>query len=160
MIELGVNPKFVSTAPKAFEGWQLIQKYGCFGCHEINGFDGHDRIGPDLRLEPTVEELPKYSADPNMVPGKMRKVGPGLKHIAQKSGENWIAYWTEDPQRFRPSTRMPKFFGLSNLEDHAGIEISKVELAGIAQFLRHQSTDIELDSPADCYVADAERGKE
>jgi len=160
VIELGVNSKFGATAPKVFEGWQLIQKYGCFGCHEINGFDGHDRIGPDLRLEPTVEELPKYAADPNMVPGKMRKVGPSLKHVAQKTSENWIAYWTEDPQRFRASTRMPKFFGLSNLEDHAGIEISKVELAGIAQFLGHQSTDIELDSPADGYVPDAERGKE
>ncbi|MFT5327037.1 MAG: cytochrome c2, partial [Planctomycetaceae bacterium] len=160
VIELGVNPEFGPTAPKAFEGWELIKKYGCFGCHEINGFDGHDRIGPDLRLEPTVEELPKYASDPNMVPGKMRKVGPGLKHIAQKSGENWIAKWTEDPQRFRPTTRMPKFFGLSNLEDVHGSKISKVELAGIAQFLGHQSTDIDLDSPAEGYVADAERGKE
>lgn len=160
VVELGVNPEFGPTAPKVFEGWQLIQKYGCFGCHEINGYDGHDRIGPDLRLEPTVEELPKYASDPNMVPGKMRKVGPGLKHIAQKSGENWIAYWTEDPQRFRPSTRMPKFFGLTNLEDHVGMGISKVELAGIAQFLTHQSTDVELDSPADGYVPDVERGKE
>lgn len=160
VIELGVNPEFGPTAPKAFEGWELIQKYGCFGCHEINGFDGHDRIGPDLRLEPTVEELPKYASDPNMVPGKMRKVGPGLKHVAQKSGANWIAYWTEDPQRFRASTRMPKFFGLSNLADHAGMEISKVELAGIAQFLIKQSTDIELDSPAEGYKPDVERGKE
>ena len=160
VIELGVNPKYGPTAPKAFEGWELIQKYGCFGCHEINGFDGHDRIGPDLRLEPTVEELPKYASDPNMVAGKMRKVGPGLKHVAQKSGANWIAYWTEDPQRFRASTRMPKFFGLSNLADHAGMEISKVELAGIAQFLTKQSTDIELDSPAEGYEPDVERGKE
>jgi len=160
VIELGVNPEYGATAPKAFEGWELIQKYGCFGCHEINGFDGHDRIGPDLRLEPTVEERSKYASDPNMVPGKMRKVGPGLKHVAQKSGANWIAYWTEDPQRFRASTRMPKFFGLSNLGDHAGMEISKVELAGLAQFLTKQSTDIELDSPAEGYEPDVARGKE
>lgn len=163
VIELGVNPEFGPTAPKAFEGWDLIQKYGCFGCHEINGFDGHDRIGPDLRLEPTAEELPKYASDPNMVPGKMRKVGPGLKHVAQKTGANWIAYWTEDPQRFRPTTRMPKFFGLSKLgakEDVHGANISKVELAGIAQFLTKQSTDIELDSPAEGYKPDVERGKE
>jgi hypothetical protein len=169
VIELGVNPKYGPTAPKAFEGWELIQKYGCFGCHEINGFDGHDRIGPDLRLEPTVEELPKYASDPNMVPGKMRKVGPGLKHVAQKSGANWIAYWTEDPQRFRASTRMPKFFGVSNIgglsdsvdpHDLKGLEISKVELAGLAQFLTKQSTDIELDSPAEGYEPDVERGKE
>ncbi|MGZ0171687.1 MAG: hypothetical protein ACKVHE_19260, partial [Planctomycetales bacterium] len=169
VIELGVNPDFGPTAPKAFEGWELIQKYGCFGCHEINGYDGHDRIGPDIRLEPTVEQLPKYASDPNMIPGEMRKVGPGLKHIAQKSGENWIAYWTEDPQRFRASTRMPKFFGLSNSggypdsvdpHDLEGREISKVELAGIAQFLTQQSTDVELDSPDEGYVPSVERGKE
>lgn len=160
VIELGVNPEYGPTAPKVFEGWQLIQKYGCFGCHEINGFDAGERIGPDLRLEPTVEELPKYASDPNMIPGKMRKVGPSLKHIAQKTSENWIAYWTEDPQRFRPSTKMPKFFGLSNLQDHLGMEISKVEIAGIAQFLGHQSDDIDLDSPAEGYAPDIERGKE
>ena len=40
-------------APKLIEGFNLIQQYGCFGCHEINGFDGPNRrIGPDLRTEP------------------------------------------------------------------------------------------------------------
>jgi len=39
-------------APKLLHGYQLILKYGCFGCHEINGFDGPKKIGPDLRLEP------------------------------------------------------------------------------------------------------------
>jgi mono/diheme cytochrome c family protein len=160
VVELGVNPEFGPTAPKVYEGWQLIRKYGCFGCHEINGFDGLDRIGPDLRLEPTAEEQPKYDADPNMIAGKMRKVGPSLKHVAQKTSENWIAYWTEEPGRFRPSTRMPRFFGLSNLSDHAGTEISKVEIASIARFLGHQSDDIVLDSPAEGYVPNVERGKE
>lgn len=40
-------------APKLMRGYKLIQKYGCFGCHEIKGFDGPNRrVGPDLRLEP------------------------------------------------------------------------------------------------------------
>ena len=40
-------------APKLTEGFRLIQQFGCFGCHEINGFDGpNKRIGPDLRTEP------------------------------------------------------------------------------------------------------------
>ena len=40
-------------APKVVEGWNLIGEYGCYGCHEMNGYDGPDkRIGPDLRLEP------------------------------------------------------------------------------------------------------------
>ena len=104
--------------------------------------------------------MPKYAADPNMVPGQMRKVGPSLKHVAQKTNGNWIAYWTEDPQRFRPDTRMPKFFGLSNLSDHDyGGKLSKVEIAAISHFLMKQSTDVELDEPAEGYEPNSENGK-
>ncbi len=53
MIELGINPQFGATAPKVFEGYQIVKTYGCFGCHEINGYDGAISIGPDVRLEPT-----------------------------------------------------------------------------------------------------------
>ncbi|MBI1312909.1 c-type cytochrome [bacterium] len=159
VVELGVNPEFGATAPHVYKGWQLIRKYGCFGCHEINGHDGGERIGPDLRLEPTEEELPKYAADPNMVPGLLRKVGPSLKHIGQKTSEAFIAYWTEEPGRFRPATKMPRFFGLSNLEDHYGAQLSRVELAALARHLIHQSSDVDLDLPAAGYEPNAERGK-
>ena len=30
-------------APKLMEGFRLIQDFGCYGCHEINGFDGPNR---------------------------------------------------------------------------------------------------------------------
>jgi len=159
VVELGVNPTYGATAPKAYEGWQLIRQYGCFGCHEINGFDGGKRIGPDLRLEPTEEERPKYASDPNMIPGQMRKVGPSLKHVAQKTSANWIAEWTREPKKFRPETRMPQFFGLSNLQDHYGADLSAVEIASVAHFLVKQSTDIEMDKPANGYLPDAERGR-
>jgi mono/diheme cytochrome c family protein len=39
-------------APKLMQGYQLLVKYGCYGCHEVNGHSGDDRVGPDLRLEP------------------------------------------------------------------------------------------------------------
>ncbi|REJ68577.1 MAG: hypothetical protein DWQ31_07390 [Planctomycetota bacterium] len=40
-------------APKLYEGYDLVRNLGCYGCHEINGYDGPDRrIGPDLRNEP------------------------------------------------------------------------------------------------------------
>ncbi|MCG8448629.1 MAG: hypothetical protein MI725_03490, partial [Pirellulales bacterium] len=45
-------------APKLVEGWTLVEQYGCFGCHEIGGYDGPDkRIGPDVRLEPNYSEV-------------------------------------------------------------------------------------------------------
>lgn len=161
VVELGVNAEYGATAPVVYDGWQTIRKYGCFGCHEINGYDGQDRIGPDLRLEPSEEEQPKYDSDPNLIAGKMRKVGPSLKHVAQKVSQNFISYWTENPSRFRPKTRMPRFFGLTNLADeHYGAELSDLELAALAQFLIKQSTSIELDSPQAGYEPDAERGKQ
>ena len=40
-------------APKLTKGHSLIRKYGCYGCHEINGYEGPGkRNGPDMRLEP------------------------------------------------------------------------------------------------------------
>jgi cbb3-type cytochrome oxidase cytochrome c subunit len=40
-------------APKLVRGYHLIRQYGCFGCHEINGYDSPTkRRGPDLRVEP------------------------------------------------------------------------------------------------------------
>ena len=38
-----------------------------------------------------------------------KKVGPDLKEIGVKLNPNWLPVWIEDPQAFRPTTRMPKF---------------------------------------------------
>ena len=40
--------------PKVTHGYHLIRKYGCYGCHEVNGFDGPNasrRAGPALGAE-------------------------------------------------------------------------------------------------------------
>lgn len=160
VVELGINRKYGPTAPKVFEGYELIKTFGCFGCHEINGYDGAKPIGPDIRLEPqTPEELAAYAADPNAVPGTMRKVGPSLRHIASKTTPDFVTYWTEDPQRFRPSTRMPKFFNLDNQHDALAGVLQPVELASIAKYLMDKSEPMTLQSPAEGYQPDAERGK-
>jgi cytochrome c2 len=43
-------------APTVVEGWTLVEEFGCFGCHEINGVDGGATVGPDIRLEPNFHE--------------------------------------------------------------------------------------------------------
>jgi cytochrome c2 len=44
-------------APKVVEGWTLVEEYGCFGCHEIHGWDSPTAsVGPDVRLEPNYAE--------------------------------------------------------------------------------------------------------
>ncbi|WP_254506612.1 hypothetical protein [Anatilimnocola floriformis] len=54
VVELEPSDRFPDPpAAKLMHGYHLIRKYGCYGCHEVNGYDGPSkRVGPDLRLEP------------------------------------------------------------------------------------------------------------
>ncbi|MCA8993751.1 MAG: c-type cytochrome, partial [Planctomycetaceae bacterium] len=152
--------ELADSAPKVERGHRLIKQLGCFGCHEMNGYDGIEPIGPDLRLEPqTAEQAAKIAADPNAIAGEMRKVGPSLRHVAAKTTEQFIANWTENPVEFRPTTRMPRFFNLTNQHDALAASLQPVELASIAAFLNAKSQDIELLSPKEGYEPDVDRGK-
>ncbi len=158
--ELDEHPQFGTSAPKVVKGYDIVLKMGCFGCHEIRGYDGLKSIGPDLRLEPnTPEQAEKIAADPNAVPGTLRKVGPSLRHIKSKVTTSWAQYWVEEPKRYRPDTRMPQFFHLSNQQDEMAKKYGPVEIAGIVAFLMDRSEDFEELSPAEGYEPDAERGK-
>lgn len=108
-------------APKLIKGYRLVRELGCFGCHEISGWKGGRSVGPDMRLEPypaaderTPEERSKLFADPTDPPGSMRKNGPSLRRVAEKSGNGWIERWIRSPRSFRPETRMPHYYGLQN----------------------------------------------
>ncbi|MGF1579021.1 MAG: hypothetical protein ACFCD0_06625 [Gemmataceae bacterium] len=110
-----------NEAPKLLHGYNTVKQVGCYGCHDINGWKEGRRIGPDLRLEPSVpyEELSKaekekIDSDPNNNPGKLRKVGPSLYRLAEKTSDEWTAKWLRSPRSFRPDTKMPHFYGLSN----------------------------------------------
>lgn len=199
-------------AAKLVKGWTLVEKYGCFGCHEIGGFDGPEMpIGPDLRLEPNYSEVahqilqddnlskderrwadtlvdvpsdtearhrllaaikedsqsesksdgvdqPRLSAATQKlaeslkdveVPGTYRKVGPSLRYLSSKVNFNWLYSWIRKPSDFRPSTRMPQFFGqyehLMDPEDAEELAESKrfepVEIRSLAEFLLANSND-------------------
>jgi mono/diheme cytochrome c family protein len=114
--------KFVdSPGAKVLRGYNLIREFGCFGCHEIAGNKGGREVGPDLRLEPspplevmTASERLKMMADPANPPGTMRKVGPSLRRIVEKTNPEWTRKWLHGPRDFRPDTRMPHFYGLAN----------------------------------------------
>src|SRR5262249_31688411 len=79
-------------APKVLRGYNLVRENGCFGCHEISGTKSGKQVGPDLRLEPspaletlTPEEQSRLLADANNPPGTMRKVGPALRRLSEKT---------------------------------------------------------------------------
>ena len=84
----------IPQATKLQAGYQRITKYGCTGCHTIGG---EGSIGPDLSDE--------------------RQVGPNLSHIAAKDAKEWVVKWIANPHAFRPDSRMPRFYGLTNNSD-------------------------------------------
>jgi cytochrome c551/c552 len=49
-----------------------------------------------------------------------KKVGPSLKEVRVKLNKEWIPVWLENPQAFRPGTRMPRF----RLDDEQRKEIA------------------------------------
>jgi cytochrome c551/c552 len=239
--ELAASPKYPEgPAPQLMKGYQLILDYGCYGCHEINGFDGPTkRIGPDLRNEPNffaaaaqllvdpglkelgddavslaqdvvdspaneaarrrLQELvaadvkraadlasqsikdpeqakelpePKLSAQSHKMeallrdvdaPGVLRRVGPSLRHVATKNSFAFLYDWIEDPHRFRPSTKMPRFFGLHDHLDGEGVAVAQefepIEVRAISEYLLAASQPFEFLDPGDGVEGSAERGK-
>ena len=68
-------------APKLVEGYHLIRQYGCYGCHEINGWANPEkRIGPDMRLAPNYHEVAESLVS-----------DPGLPALG-----NAVARWVEE----------------------------------------------------------------
>ncbi|MGH7224023.1 MAG: c-type cytochrome, partial [Gemmataceae bacterium] len=137
-------------APKLLRGYHLIQDNGCFGCHEIARVKGGQSVGPDLRLEPqpalaylTPAEQDKAKADPLNPPGQYRKAGPSLRRLAEKTNQEWVRKWIHSPRGFRPDTKMPHFYGLSNNSPDVLPDKQKrfpdTEIAGIAYYLLAES---------------------
>lgn len=145
-----IGPDNKNEAPKLIRGYNLIREAGCFGCHEIHGRKNNRPVGPDLRLEayPPLESLTaaernKILADPDTAPGNLRKVGPSLFRLAEKTSEEWTARWLRAPREFRPDTKMPHFYGLSNNDPKYLPEDQKAfpdaEMQAITYFLFEES---------------------
>ena len=230
VVELEASEKYADApAPKVTHGYHLVRKYGCYGCHEVNGFDGPTRrVGPDLRSEPnyfavaqqidaelvaagrgsvssaeqqasrerlafwqerlngltspvtvrpedaearlrlkgTIDEgvvaagadatrLDKsLSALANMLkdieaPGSLRRPGPSLRFIGKKSDTTFLYDWISNPQHFRPTTRMPRFFGLwdhlkdsqGHMTDEKAPKLEPIEIRGVLAYFDSYKND-------------------
>ena len=226
VVDLEPSERFPEPpAPKLVEGYHLIRQYGCYGCHEINGWAGPDkRIGPDMRLAPNYHEVAESLAtDPGLTalgstvqrwvedvrsspdgtqarerlrdaidrdaaaggeaklsrrshelasllkepetPGGFPKVGPSLRHVASKVGFDWLYAWLRNPQDFRPSTKMPRFFGLWEHLSGKGLEESQryepIEIRSMINYLVGASAPFDYVAPYEGITAqpDVERGK-
>jgi len=126
----------IPQAEKLQAGYNRVVKYGCVGCHSIGG-DGS--FGPDLTDE--------------------RQVGPSFAHIGSKVSEDWLFKWIKDPSGFRPDTRMPRFYGLSNNDAPEDQAKTDAEIHAITAYLLAKSEPpADFVDPPD--EPDAERGKE
>ena len=226
VVDLEPSERFPEPpAPQLVEGYHLIRQYGCYGCHEINGWAGPEkRIGPDMRLEPNYHEVAEAladdpglaalgdgvarwvedvrsspdgreardrlrdlidrdaaaGADAKLSPrshqlaallkdpetaGTLPKVGPSLRHVASKVGFDWLYSWLRNPQDFRPSTKMPRFFGLWEHLEGKGLEESKryepLEIRSMVHYLTASSSPFDYVKPFEgiTAAADAARGR-
>ena len=226
VVDLEPSSRFPEPpAPKLVKGYHLIREYGCYGCHEINGYAGADtRVGPDMRLSPPYHEVAEAllgdpglaSVDPAAAgwarevrsgpdtrqarerlvdlvardaeagedakltprshtlapllkdpetPGRFPKVGPSLRYVASKVGFDWLYSWLRNPMDFRPSTKMPRFFGLWDHLSGAGLEESQryepIEIRSIIAYLQAASEPFDYVQPYEGITAkpDPERGR-
>jgi cytochrome c2 len=174
--DLEPSPRFPDPpAAKLVAGYHLVRQYGCFGCHEIHGFDDAGRpLGPDMRLEPAAQvangslSSSRSSATGGraaLPPGTLRKVGPSLRDVADRADARFVENWIRHPAAFRPATRMPRLYGLHehlkgrDLADAQRFE--DVEIRAIGQYLLATSRSVKpLDAPSGVTEpARAERGK-
>ncbi len=104
----------IPQAEKLNRGRKLAETYGCFNCHKISGFENR------------------------------WKVGPSLENVGSKLNEDWIVRWVSDPQSFRPSTKMPKIFNLSNTSSPEDKDRNDAAIKGIAAYLMKNSGTADL----------------
>ncbi|MEZ0230901.1 MAG: c-type cytochrome, partial [Planctomycetota bacterium] len=74
------NNRPIPGADKLNFGRETWERLSCVGCHKMKGYEDEQKRGPDLR------------------------------RMTAKLSKEWVAYWLEDPARFRPKTNMPRFF--------------------------------------------------
>jgi cbb3-type cytochrome oxidase cytochrome c subunit len=104
----------VPQAKKLQAGYQRITKFGCTGCHTIGG---EGAFGPDLTDN--------------------RQVGPNLAYLGSKVTKDWATRWIRNPHIFRPDTRMPRFYDVTNNDSNRADDRTKVqaEVHAMAHYL-------------------------
>lgn len=80
-----------------------------------------------------------------------KKIGPNLKDVRLKLRKEWIPVWLEDPQAFRPRTKMPTFWRFGVDKD------GKDQIKAISAYLWQQSFEGKLTEQA---RGDSAHGKE
>lgn len=107
--ELEPSSRFADPpAPKLLAGYHLVRQLGCFGCHELNGWDDSGRrIGPDLRLEPNDHEAALgLLADPGLDPPERRLAQRVVARPDDAAARRQLVDALKGSARLRPESRV------------------------------------------------------
>ncbi|MBI5150434.1 MAG: c-type cytochrome [Candidatus Omnitrophica bacterium] len=99
----------IKGAEKLNLGLNLIEKAGCYACHEIDRYKNWPKPGPDLTK------------------------------LGSKISKSWAYRWIEDPHAFRSNTWMPAFFNQSNTNDPQSVKRGEQEIHAIVAYLFQNS---------------------
>lgn len=91
------------------EGRDLIRMYGCFGCHNIPGYED------------------------------VRKVGPDLTTVGSKLTRDYMLRWLREPRSAKSEAKMPQFWFNSNNSGPQFEARNNTEIVAITEFLRSKS---------------------
>ncbi|MBL7665597.1 MAG: c-type cytochrome [Bacteriovoracaceae bacterium] len=104
----------LSFAPRHNEGRELIETYGCYGCHKIDGIAGW-------------KELPKP--------------GPSLAKIKGKTNKEFLKNWIWSPHTYNPKSKMPAFFNQANNSNAEFQRLNIAEVNSMAEYIWSKSAD-------------------
>lgn len=114
------NAYEIPTASRLLKGQMLYERLGCIGCHKVQWF------------EESVNN---------------RKPGFDLSHIKEKLNPQWTLKWVDNPKEFRPTTRMPQIFHLSNMADPDNTAKENTIIHGIVAYLFENSKPLDMVEP-------------
>lgn len=103
----------IPQAEKLNEGRKLIETYGCYSCHKIEGWD------------------------------YMPKPAPSLKKISGKVSKEFIKNWIWSPHSFNPKSKMPAYFNQTNNSKPEFMIKNIAEVNAMAEYLWKYSRDYE-----------------
>lgn len=101
----------VPMADKLNEGRKLVETYGCYGCHKIEGWQHH------------------------------KKPGPSLQKISGKVSKEFIKNWIWSPKSFNPQSKMPSFFNQPNNSHPEFKNKNMAEVNAMAEYIYRTSKE-------------------
>lgn len=101
--------EYIPQATTLNEGRELMEGFGCYACHKIEGWE------------------------------HKRKPGPSLERISSKVSKEFFKNWVWSPRSFNEHARMPQFFAQTNNSHPEFMAKNIAEVNAMAEFIYEKS---------------------